>query len=714
MIYFVTNRNHNVIDVLNELEIVSEVNGRDLFSILEEPSVTGIDSETTGLDAYTSKVLLISFGSKEIQFVLDATSIDSKWFLNQLNNKTLWLGHNLKFDYSMFKVQLGVELTNLYDTMIVEQRLYANMFDVKTKPFQLDNVIKRNLGYLPVHMNKDIRKEFAGVDAATFVFSNRHITYSAGDIADLFPLRAIQVQRVEKYGMQFLINEIELPLIPIVAEMELEGLDIDQDALRKVVNTAKEVKLQKERELDQIVIKLRDTRAKEKDRQYLTGYKFESKRTEQVSKAAPDLFGDVTIATAKPKPKTGIKVVKPTKNEIAINYGSTPEIIKLFGRLNLPLPNDSGKYVVPILDDKGKVINSYEGFTTQEDELSQFLISNPNSPAKPFIKTLLEYRDASGEISKYGDKFIGKINKVTGRMHYSLRQCAAINGRFQSGGGKAESDKINIQNIKRKKTIRNVFHRKGYAIITNDLTGAEVTVMADKAKDQDLFDLAMKGKIHKIVATTGWTLIYKDRGEKPPPGFEISKEADLEVYTACKNLTFGGVYGCGAKKAAKTINVSVREGQIYLDNERRMFPKTFKMVESNVDLAIKKGYLVLNSRTNSRIWFPAVLAASMERRVLEWDEVHDIDGKARNIPISGTQADMVKEAMVVISRGIKERGWDAAIVIQVHDELVVRTRIEIAEEVGQFVKDTMIDIANKYLSFIKMGCESIVGEAWDK
>lgn len=167
------------------------------------------------------------------------------------------------------------------------------------------------------------------------------------------------------------------------------------------------------------------------------------------------------------------------------------------------------------------------------------------------------------------------------------------------------------------------------------------------------------------------------------------------------------------KKCAKTLNISEEEAQIVLDTIKSMIPKTFAMVENNAKLAVYNGGIILNTRTNTRIWYPEALKARSNNEELDFMVKVKIEGSARNAPIQGTQADMIKESIVVINKYIRDCNIDAQLLISVHDELVYKFDRDITE-FPEFVKRILLQTCNKYLSFITMGAEYHVKKSWTK
>ena len=171
-------------------------------------------------------------------------------------------------------------------------------------------------------------------------------------------------------------------------------------------------------------------------------------------------------------------------------------------------------------------------------------------------------------------------------------------------------------------------------------------------------------------------------------------------------------------------------------------PNVFKLIESNVEFVFGKsyydkqitpanGYLVLNRVSNSRLYFPKVLDCIKQNMPIDFYVKKEYSGVARNAPIQGTQADMLKEAMVAIDNFIVKHNLPALILLQVHDELLVKChkRMDgVSEEFktnpiridnkpidfGLFVSNAMTITANKYLTNIKMKAEYNVENYWKK
>jgi len=278
--------------------------------------------------------------------------------------------------------------------------------------------------------------------------------------------------------------------------------------------------------------------------------------------------------------------------------------------------------------------------------------------------------------------------------------------------------------------------------------------------------------------------------------FIVSKTVNKAYRQAGKNGTFGGLYGMEPSKAAETFNgtdselmkldpnyepvcVTKEEGHIILLAQKSVIPDAYKYIESNVTKAFSQGFIMYDDRSKSRIWFPAVLKLHKEIRAehlefygitnpeivymgdgkykvfetqcqyqLQNRDKKDIDGKARNVPISGTQADCIKEAIVDICSYIEEHDLPAKFLLQVHDELGFTSpkgmasveftydkpvemdelpddyisinanegysvkRIEVP--FPQFIRLSMIQAANRHMKTVKMDADFDVMDSWTK
>ena len=209
----------------------------------------------------------------------------------------------------------------------------------------------------------------------------------------------------------------------------------------------------------------------------------------------------------------------------------------------------------------------------------------------------------------------------------------------------------------------------------------------------------------------------------------------------------GVIYGMYAAKAGKTLNITKEEGQIVIDFIKSAFPKVIAMVEASSAFAKANGYVILNTRTNSRAWFPNLIRLIRG----ELDERNDFKllsgdlSEARNIKIQGTQADMIKECTVELQIWIDANGYTDEITILswVHDEVVCEFpdylngkcidwhhwryienniltftkdsgEIVEVEHYGELKRLLMIEVCNRYLTNVSMDVDYDIEKFWTK
>jgi DNA polymerase I-like protein with 3'-5' exonuclease and polymerase domains len=720
MIYFITNcpkhiehYTNNVYDGIELLEDDDFSNGliKKYISELDIKEV-GFDKETNGLDAWGNSTILDIIGTAEHQFVFHTAFCpnfkDYIEFLRDLNFTLL--GHNIKFDLKFLMTELGlIWRGGVYDTMICEQRLFMG----SGMRNGLADLVFRYIDVYPDAMDKSIRDEFIGANRETFFFKPKHIRYAGGDVEHLFPIKDKQEETMAQYKMQFLIKEIEFPLIHILGKAEITGFDFNLEKWLEIYEANAKRKFELECELDIEVRRLRDLLCTtNRSRIGMIGGKWDNvrKRTiahdlfnEDGTTNVLDLFGEPMSS----RTYTGTKTkVNKTPNNIA--YTSDTQIIEIFAKLEQALPTKQGSDVVPTFNKKGKIDKTFYSFQTGEPVLVEYLTNYPNSVMRPFIELLLKHRGVTTACNNFGINFKAKINPITGKLHTIFRQCAAKTGRFQCGGGRLQKDKPNFQNIPSKASyaidMRNCFMAKpGNSMGTHDLGGAELIIMCSLSQDMKLLEISMND-MHSYVAQGCWRLIYKHRAENKIKtinhyreiGFSgyndvqmsvdiehllelattyiVSKSINKSARTNHKPITFGVIYGMYAAKAGKTLNITKEEGQIVIDFIKQEFPDVIRMVEAATRFARKHGYLILNERTNSRAWFPNIIQV-LKGNIPQDDIFRFINkelSEARNKKIQGTQADMIKEITVEIQDWLYKNNLEDEITLLswVHDEIV--------------------------------------------
>lgn len=795
MIYFITNEENHLSHYREKLydNITVLPDNKETFTLFEsfikETKLVGYDVETNGLNEWTNDLIIKVFGDANTQFVFHSPFCDFKRYLDCIiyYYPTL-IGHNIKFDVKFLYTKYNRLYDKVYDTMVAEQRIYMKL-GIQSSLEAL------KIRYLNKYPDKTIRLEFVNKDVKKFFVEPIHIYYIVEDIIDLFPIKDVQEKNIEKWGLEFLIKGIEFPLISIIAKAEATGFEFDKEKWEEIYKENKEKLFEVECELDKEFRRLRDesfgnpkegglTYMPEK-RIFISGGKWDNVRKKDIVSEyfnddgtvnTPNLFGEpMKINTyLKSRAKNPVKVKKNRNN---INYNSSTEIIYIFGRLEEPLLDEHERVVHVKFNKKGKVDRNIHSYKTNEGSLSSYLTIFPGTRMKTFIELLLKHRGLSKATSTYGVNFINNLNSVTGKLHTNFKQCVTDTGRMSSGGGNKEPDKPNFQNIPSKADyavpMRNCFlAREGYSIGTHDLSGAELIIMCSLSQDLKLLKIA-KEDIHSYIAQGSWRLIFKKRAKelieeynanyrknsnyknpslkdkvreliKKSKSYIVNKSTEKgKVRTTFKPMAFGTIYGMYAKKAAKTLNVAIDEAQLVIDFIKREFPDVFNMVERASAFAKANGYVILNSRTNSRAWFPNIiklLKGQLDPK-RDWRLISKEESEARNIRIQGTQADMIKEMTVELQKWINNNELENEITILswVHDEIIDEHPKYLdgkSKEWKEYTLDgtvtcltynnknysnfpelkaqIMRDVANKYLNNVEMDVDFDVEPFWTK
>lgn len=756
MIYFITNRYDEYKKRFNpaifkDIEVLTVPDGKHLyFTYAHRYRKAFIDVETNGLDPYRNKLLLTGIMFKrrhsKITFVFD-NGFDINDVIENLT-KHYVIGHNLKFDIKFAYTNSNkILIKNIYDTMLAENRLYMG----SGLGFSLADLIER---YLKEYVNKDTRDEFIGQNPNTFRVDPQHLYYLEGDLSRLPAIMDAQKSKIKKFKMEYLIYGIECPLCPIMANAELIGFHLNVDKWLARIREDIELKHEVLINLDRIVINLRDTLPINPiNKQLLTGGKYEKKRTrsELFDKMntngtidVPNLFGETSSAIdflRKKSSKTIVKAIPKIPEYPGCVKYTKQQVIHIFGALEQPAITEDEVFSVPTFDKKGKC--DFNRYSLDADVLERYLILKPDTPMKDFLEEFKKYQQLEKALTTYGKKFIDNINEVTGRIHTEFRQCMADTGRMQSGGGKKAPDKFNCQNVPAEKKYREPFEAgNDDDFDTQDYSGAELVIMASHAQDFDLIKLA-EGDMHSAIATNVWRAIYKDRAYKymiltqqapkdsiayqdykqeyytyrdKSYNFVVTKTDPPGFRTAMKPMGFGTIYGMYDAKAGKTLNIPKHEGGIAIKVIKNMLPKTIAFVEGVSASAEKYGYVIHNTRVNSRRWFP-MLIKNIKGEISKQTHFIDISkeaSEARNSSIQGTQADFVKEASVKLQHAYWRKGYDADILLWVHDEIGCRMHPSISAEASSMKQRIMKDVANLYLKNVKIDVEGHTLKHWTK
>ena len=319
------------------------------------------------------------------------------------------------------------------------------------------------------------------------------------------------------------------------------------------------------------------------------------------------------------------------------------------------------------------------GYSTNSEELERL------ADKHPIINKILEYR----QIQKLDSTFVmglkKSISEKDGRVHTTFSQAMTNTGRLSS------SDP-NLQNIPIRtelgSLIRKTFVAKeGYVLIDADYSQIELRLLAAIAHDEEMISAFLEGRdIHTKTACGIFGV---------PP-----EMIDAGMRSAAKRVNFSIVYGVSDYGLSQDLGISVYEAHRYIEEYYRQFPTIKPCLEGFKKEGHEKGY---------------VSTLFGRRRILKelTSANHNIrsfgERAAMNTPIQGTAADIIKLAMNRAAQALSEKNLDAHLILQVHDELIVEAREDIAEEAAKVLSEAMENVVSLDVPLV---AEAQIGKTW--
>lgn len=208
--------------------IETEDAARKALTYLDRHPMLGLDTETDGLDPITNKVILIQLGTAHKAFLFDMRKLGIDLLEPLLtSDKHLKLLQHAKFDYQMLKYNFGVQVKNIYDTMIAEQLIHLGLYHKAG----LAHLVRKYLGF---DIEKGLAKSF--IDRYDAELTNHQLQYAANDALVLFPIYTQQQEEIKKHGLE-IACDVEFGCIPAVGEMELNGIKLASDKWLELAKT---------------------------------------------------------------------------------------------------------------------------------------------------------------------------------------------------------------------------------------------------------------------------------------------------------------------------------------------------------------------------------------------------------------------------------------------------------------------------------------------
>ncbi len=297
------------------------------------------------------------------------------------------------------------------------------------------------------------------------------------------------------------------------------------------------------------------------------------------------------------------------------------------------------------------------------------------APEVPFVQKVLDYRQLAKLKATYADgltSFIGEDD----RIHSTFNQTITATGRISSADP-------NLQNIPVRtelgREFRKVFiPREGYCFIDADYSQIELRILASMSGDEKLINAYRQDEdIHAITASQVFHL----------PLSEVTPE----IRRNAKAVNFGIVYGISSFGLSQGLSITRSEAKEYIDRYFETYPAVKQFLDGLVSSAKESGYA--ETVFHRRRPMPELKSSNFMQRSFG-------ERVAMNAPIQGTAADIIKIAMIRVADALKKENLESRLILQVHDELLVETKIGEEEKVTEIIKREMMGAADMAVSLV--------------
>jgi DNA polymerase-1 len=555
--------------------------------------LVGIDTETTSLDPITGKIRLIQLSTPVNTWVLDVFQLSKTRILNQILKPLLSdegivkVFHNAKFDLQFIQTNFKWGLREhrmIFDTYIADKMVRGGQQFTSS----LENLCNH---LLDVDLPKDEQKSnWHGT------LSKEQIVYAALDAAVLLPLYRILSEAIRNNALQK-AAWLEFNVIPAIAQMELNGIEIDKDQWIHIADTGKEK-----------MMELRE------------------------------------------------------------------QMVALHGDINFNSNGAKGQ--------AAQALNKVVGFELEgvgKPYLLGLIRDNPNEPWIQHIKDFRQYKTIEKQQSTYGYSFVDHIHPVTGRIHSNYKQIDLKTARLGSNSP-------NLANIPKDVGFRRCFHAKpGHKFWNSDFSQIELRILADRSQEPKwVYAFENDLDLHASNASA----IYKVAIDKINPD---------QRYIG-KQMSFIIPYGGGAGRLSDICGMPQEEAVQII--------KRYYREHKVLDNYFKDQYPYFEK-------FDCVRTASGRlRNVSDWrQERHHAEQMAKNFPIQGTAADIMKLSMLRMYRELPETIKQ---VNSVYDETVTEIPDDLVDEWGPEIDRIMIESAQEFVTTIPIKCEGHADTVWSK
>ena len=566
--------------------IESEEEARKIRDYFLTKKILSFDTETTSTNAIDAELVGLSFAVEEFKAVYVAVPAEREAAQRMVDifrplyedEHIMKVGQNIKYDYEVLR-RYGIEVRGpMFDTMlahyIVQPELHHNM----------DYMAETLLGYQTIHIDQLIGPRGKGQRSMRDLQPQEVYEYAAEDADVTLRLKNVLEQKLKEVDGERLFYDIEMPLVPVLAEMELTGVCLDTAALAE------------------------------------TGKNFNRRLAEYEQKIYAEAGETFNISSPK----------------------QVGEI--LFGKMKIvdkPKKTKTGQYV------------------TSEEVLTQL------RSRAPIVDDILSYRGLKKLLGTYVEALPRLINPRTGHIHTCFNQAITATGRLSSSDPNLQN--IPIRDDDGKEIRKSFVPEPGCLFFSADYSQIELRIMAHLSQDEHMLDAFRSGTdIHAATAAKIWHV----------PVEEVTPEQRKKA----KQANFGIIYGISTYGLAQRMNISNSEARQLIDDYFATFPRVKAYMDEAIATCREKGYA--ETIYHRRRYLPDI--ASRNATVRGFTERNAI-----NAPIQGSEADIIKVAMIHIFKRFAAEGLRSRMILQVHDELNFSVYPEEREQVERIVIEEM-------------------------
>lgn len=612
---------------------------------LIEADIIYLDTETTGLDTLVDEIILLQVMVNNKTYIFNCKSIGYKYtkYIIELikeSNKTVVI-QNAKYDVKIIKSNTGILLENVYCTFISEI-IVTN--GIGTKYPSLKFLVKK---YANVDLEKGIRLDFTDPN---LILNEEHYEYAANDLKYLKLIRDKQLEEITN-SKQEKILQLEMKFLPVLAQMELNGVYLNADKWNGMAKMYQEKADAEEKVVKDFFM----------EKVNFSKYPNLLEATSSIG-IYTNKSGENLRAKFRQKELEKVKDVTLAKRYIYEN-------------LNI----DSNVQMKNLLWLSGIKV---------DDTLAATL--KKHYKKHPITENIVKYREFAKKVSTYGEEFTSRIHPKTGRIHAEYHQYGTASGRLACKNP-------NMQNIPASSEYRSCFEAEsGNKFITIDYSQQEYRIIGEFTGEQAIIDAYRAGKDMHIVTASLVNSVPIDQVTK-------------EQRQGAKAVNFGLFYGTNEQGLKFRLGITLKEAKRIMLAVFGGMPRFVSFRTAFENKVVELGYSV--TMAGRRRYFESKSKFIDGSDYLKY--LGRMKREGFNHPIQGTGADMTKLAMCYCHYN-NPFGDKFKLVTQGHDEIGFEVSEGIATEAAEFAKKQMVSAGEKFIKSMPVEVEAVIENHWSK